>query len=66
MAKRNSPDFVTARYLCEQFNCNRKTMDNLLFHIEQSHNVSISWNGRKRYDYKKVLQYIIENRNLAF
>ena len=67
MAKRaNNPDFVTPRFLCEQFNCDRRTMERLLYHIEQSHQIRITWNGHNRYDYKKVLQYLIENRNLAF
>jgi hypothetical protein len=66
MAKPKTPDLVTARFLCEQFNCDRRTMENLLFKIEQSHQIRFEWNGRARYDYKKVLQYIFENRKLVF
>lgn len=62
----NEPEFLRLTSLCRRFECDRKTMEKLLAHLQQAYHIeTMSWNGQARVNYHQFRRAVV-NQALQF
>lgn len=64
--KVDEPEFLRVSSLCRKFECDKKTMEKLLHHLKESHQIELlCWNGQVRVNYHQFRRAVV-NRAIQF